>query len=189
MVVPLVVTYLVLKFLFQSIDGILAPLVVALHGKPLPGLGILATLLLVMVAGWITAGVAGGRMVRLWESLLSRIPLIRIVYGGAKQVLESFSRQGDTSFQHVGLVEYPRTGLYSFCFIANRVPIQHPDHIEPRITAFVPTTPTPFTGFVVLVKPEELILLDLSVEDGVKLVMSGGIVVPERFLVRTEKRG
>jgi uncharacterized membrane protein len=184
-VVPLVVTWLVLKWLFQTIDGILGPALVAMHGKPLPGLGIVATLLIILVAGWIATGVAGGRLIRLWESLLARIPLIRMVYSAAKQVLESVSREGGPSFQQVGLVEYPRTGMYSVCFIANRVPIKFPDHLEPRITVFVPTTPTPFTGNVVLVKPEDVILLDLSVEDAVKLVVSGGIVVPGQFLVKT----
>ena len=184
-VVPLVVTWLVLKFLFQSIDGILGPALVALHGKPLPGLGILATLVLIMVAGWIATGVAGGRAIRLWEGVLARIPLIRMVYGAAKQVLESVSREGGPSFQQVGLLEYPRPGVYVICFIANNVAIKFHDHAEQRIVAFVPTTPTPFTGNVVLVKREDVILLDLSVEDAVKMVVSGGIVVPGQFLVKS----
>jgi len=82
------------------------------------------------------------------------------------------------------MVEYPRTGVYSVCFVANRVSIQYSDRIEPWISVFVPTTPTPFTGNVVLVRPGDVILLDMSVEDGVKLVVSGGIVVPEQFGVR-----
>lgn len=188
-VVPLVVTYLVLKFVFESVDGILGPLVVTLHGKPVPGLGLLATLVLVLLVGSITAGVVGNRLLRFWESLMARIPLIRLVYGGARQVVESVSRQGGTSFQQVGLLEYPRPGLYSLCFLANKLPVRQSGRTEERLAVFVPSTPTPFTGFLVLVKPEELILLDLSVEAAVKLVVSGGIVAPEYFTARPGKAG
>jgi uncharacterized membrane protein len=184
-VVPLVVTYLVLKFLFQTIDGVLAPLVVAIYGRPIPGVGLLATILLVMVTGWIAAGVAGGRLIRIWEGWLIRIPLIRVVYGAAKQFLESVSGQDAQSFKQVGLIEYPRKGLFTLCFMANRLPVESRGQSEKRITVFVPSTPTPFTGFVVLVKPEEIIPLDLPVEEAIKLLVSGGIVVPEK-LAQTE---
>ena len=186
-VVPLVVTYLVLRFVFETVDGILGPLVVTLHGKPVPGLGLLATLVLVMVVGSITAGVVGSRLVSFWERLMARIPLIRMVYGGARQVVESVSRKGGPSFQQVGLVEYPRPGLYSLCFVANKLPVHGSGGTDERLAVFVPSTPTPFTGFLVLVKPEELILLDLSVEAAVKLVVSGGIVAPESFTTRPGK--
>lgn len=180
-VVPLVVTYLVLRFLFQTVDGILAPAVVAVYGKPIPGVGLLATILLVMVTGWITTGVAGGRLIRIWEGWLIRIPLIRIVYGAAKQFLESVSRRNGTSFKQVGIIEYPRKGLFTFCFLANRLPLTTGEHTEERITAFVPSTPTPFTGFVVMVRVDEVIPLDLAIEDAIKLLVSGGIVVPEHL--------
>ena len=177
-VVPLVVTYLVLKFLFQTIDGILAPVVEAVYGRNLPGVGLLATILLVLLAGWVTTGVAGGRIIRIWESWLIRIPLIRIVYGAAKQLLESVSSSEGNSFKQVGLVEYPRRGIYSFCFLANRLPLDTTPEQATRITAFIPSTPTPFTGFVIMVRPEEVIPLNMRVEDAIKLLVSGGIVVP-----------
>jgi uncharacterized membrane protein len=177
-VVPLVVTYIVLRMFFKAVDGILAPVVATLYGKPIPGLGLLVTFLLVMLAGAIAAGVGGGRLIRLWEGWLSRIPLIRVIYGGAKQMLESISRSGGSSFQQVGLVEYPRAGLYSICFLANRLPIHTNGREDLRVTAFIPSTPTPFTGSLILVKPEEIIPIDLSVEDAIKLIVSGGILVP-----------
>jgi uncharacterized membrane protein len=180
-VVPLVVTYLVLKFLFQTIDGILAPLVQAVYGRNIPGVGLLATILLVLLAGWVATGVAGGRMIRIWEGWLIRIPLIRIVYGAAKQLLESVSSSEGNSFKQVGLVEYPRRGIYSFCFIANRLPLDTTPEKATRITAFIPSTPTPFTGFVIMVRPDEIIPLSLPVEDAIKLLVSGGIVVPPRL--------
>lgn len=178
MVVPLVVTYLVLRFLFEAIDGILAPAVTAVFKRPIPGVGILVTLLIVIAAGWITTGVAGGKLIRMWENWLVRLPLIRVVYGAAKQFLEAVSKREESDFKQVGLIEYPRKGLYTICFLGNRLPLRRPAGPDERITAFVPSTPTPFTGFVVLVSPDDVIPLNLALEDAVKLLVSGGIVVP-----------
>jgi len=177
-VVPLVVTYLVLRFLFEAVDGILAPVVTAVFKRPIPGVGILVTFLIVMVAGWITAGVAGGKLIKMWENWLVRLPVIRIVYGAAKQFLEAVSQRQEGRFQQVGLVEYPRKGLYTVCFLANRLPLRLVKGSEERISVFVPSTPTPFTGFVILVPADEIIPLNLPLEDAIKLLVSGGIVVP-----------
>lgn len=177
-VVPLGVTYLVLKFLFQTVDGVLAGAVQAVFGREIPGVGILVTVLLIMVMGQIAAGVAGGRLIRIWEGWLIRIPLIRIVYGAAKQFLESVANRDDSSFKQVGIIQYPRLGIYSFCFLSNRLTVTVRGATEERITAFVPSTPTPFTGMVVMVKPEDVIPLSIKVEDAIKLLVSGGIVVP-----------
>jgi uncharacterized membrane protein len=138
----------------------------------------LVTLLLIIIVGWVATGVAGGRLIRVWEGWLVRIPLIRIVYGAAKQLLESVSSKEKTGFKQVGLIEYPRKGLYTLCFLANRLPVSHRGGDETRVTAFIPSTPTPFTGFVILARPEEIIPLSLPVEDAIKLLVSGGIVVP-----------
>jgi len=180
-VVPLVVTYLVLRFLFEAIDGILAPVVQAVFKRHIPGVGLLATLLLVIIAGWITTGVAGGRLIRIWEGWLVRLPIIRIVYGGAKQLLESVSQAEGTSFKQVGMIQYPRLGIYSICFLSNRLDLELKDDTHQRITVFVPSTPTPFTGFVLLVRPDEIIPLSISVEDAIKLLVSGGIVAPPKL--------
>ena len=177
-VVPLAVTYLVLKFLFQTVDGVLAGVVQAVFGREIPGVGILVTVLLIMVMGQIATGVAGGRLIRIWEGWLIRIPLIRIVYGAAKQFLESVANRDDSSFKQVGIIQYPRLGIYSFCFLSNRLTVSVRGGTEERITAFVPSTPTPFTGMVVMVKPEDVIPLSIKVEDAIKLLVSGGIVVP-----------
>lgn len=177
-VVPLGVTYLVLKFLFQTVDGVLAGAVHTVVGRNIPGVGILVTILLIMVMGQIATGVAGGRLIRIWEGWLVRIPLIRIVYGAAKQFLESVANRDHSSFQQVGLVEYPRLGIYSFCFLSNKLTVTAGGETSERITAFVPSTPTPFTGMVIMVKPEDIIPLSIKVEDAIKLLVSGGIVVP-----------
>jgi uncharacterized membrane protein len=181
-VVPLVVTYLMLKFLFETIDGILAPVVQAVFKRPIPGVGLLATLLLVIIAGWIAPGVAGGRLLKMWENWLVRLPLVRIVYGGVKQVLESVSKGKGQGFRQVGLVEYPRAGVLTVCFLSNRLEVEGKDGIQTYVSAFIPSTPTPFTGFVILVRPEDIIPLNLSVEDAIKLVVSGGIVAPPRLV-------
>lgn len=183
-VVPLACTYMVLRFLFETVDGILGPHLVNAQGERIPGLGILATFVLVMGMGVIAAGVVGSRLVKWWERLMARLPIVRMVYGGARQVVESVSREEGTSFQEVGLVEYPRPGMYSLGLVANRTQITRGDVSEDRIAVFIPSTPTPFTGSFVLVKPEDFTLLDLTVEAALKLVVSGGIVAPEQFRVR-----
>jgi len=187
-VVPLVVTYLVLRFLFETVDGILGPWLMNSKGERIPGLGILVTFIIVMGMGMVAAGVLGSRLVKWWERLMARLPIVRMVYGGARQVVESVSREEGTSFQEVGLVEYPRPGMYSLGFVANRMPIVRGDVSEDRIAVFIPSTPTPFTGSFVLVKPADFILLDLSVEAALKLVVSGGIVAPERFLAKDKAK-
>lgn len=187
-VVPLVVTYLVLKFLFETVDGILGPWLVNTEGERIHGLGILVTFLIVMAMGMVAAGVVGRRLLTWWERLMARLPIVRLVYGGARQVVESVSREEGTSFQEVGLIEYPRVGTYSLGFVANRISIVRGEDSEDRIAVFVPSTPTPFTGSFVLVKPTDFILLDLTVEAALKLVVSGGIVAPERFVARAKAK-
>ena len=182
-VVPLVVTYLVLRWLFEAVDGILAPVVKAVYGKHIPGVGLLATLLLVMIAGWVATGVAGGKLIRIWEGWLIRLPIIRVVYGAAKQFIESVSGKESTSFKQVGLIEYPRKGIHQMCFLANRLTVVTNGVTEERLSLFVPSTPTPFTGFVVVARPEEFIPLDLPVESAIKMLVSGGIVVPEQLKI------
>jgi uncharacterized membrane protein len=185
-VVPLVVTYLVLKFLFETIDGILAPAVDAIFARHIPGVGLLATILLIFVAGIVGAGVLGQKLVRLWEKWLTRIPLIRVVYGSAKQLLEATAVPGSTTFMRVGLIEYPRDGVYSICFLTKHVEIKRDSGGDTYMSVFVPQSPTPFAGFVAFAKPTDIIWLDMSVEEGVKMVVSGGIVLPPVLMEKTE---
>ncbi len=182
---PLVVTVLVFRFLIRLMDRTLVLIPPGfrpeeLLGFTIPGLGVVLTLLVLFVTGLLGANLFGRRIVELWESILNRIPLIRSVYSGAKQVAETVLSDGDTSFKRVFLVQYPRQGVWSLCFQTSTelAEIQHRTEAE-VICVFVPTTPNPTSGFILLVPRADLIPLDMSVDEGLKMIISLGVVVPK----------
>jgi uncharacterized membrane protein len=182
--VPLVVTVLVIRFLINLMDRSLLLLPPAyrpdaLLGFHIPGLGVLLTIVVLLVTGTLGANLFGSRIVGFWESLMSRIPLVRSIYSGAKQVAETLLSDGSTSFKRVYLVQYPRKGVWSMCFqtSTNLEEIQGRT-AEEVICVFVPTTPNPTSGFILFVPRSDLIELDMSVDEGLKMIISLGVVVP-----------
>jgi uncharacterized membrane protein len=182
---PLVVTVVVVRFLLRLMDRTLVLIPPAyrpeeLLGFAIPGLGLVLTLAVLVVTGVLGANLFGRRIVGVWESLLHRIPLIRSIYSGAKQVAETVLSDGDASFKRVFLVEYPRKGVWSLCFQTSTrlAEIQHRTEQE-VICVFVPTTPNPTSGFILLVPRQELIALDMSVDEGLKMIISLGVAVPK----------
>jgi len=184
-VVPIILTYLVLKFLFQAIDGILQPALHGLLGYFVPGLGVITTLLLIILAGVLTRNFIGNRLYRAGDRVLARLPVIRPIYSAAKQLLEAMTSTSTRSFKEVGLVVYPRPGSYAMCFIARRITVQTDEGVKELETVFVPSTPAPVSGMVVMVPPEDVIRLDMTVEDGIKFLVSGGVASPENLTVRS----
>jgi uncharacterized membrane protein len=145
----------------------------------LPGLGLLIMLAFLTLVGMLTAGLAGRTLVRMGERLLSRMPVVRSVYGTLKQIFETVLAQKSRSFREVVLIEYPRRGLGAIGFVTGptRGEIQARSG-EEMVNVFLPTTPNPTSGFLLFVPKSELIHLDMSVEEGMKMVISGGIVTP-----------
>ena len=185
-VVPFILSFLVLRFLFEAVDGILQPLLHNLLGYYRTGLGLLTTLLIILLAGVLTRSLLGAQLYRLGDRLAARVPLIRPIYSGSKQLLESLTKTGATSFQEVALIEYPRQGLYSLCFVSQRSRVLV-DGVEGEYcVCFVPSTPTPVTGMTVVVPTEKVIPVDMTIEEGVKFFVSGGVVSPE--LIRSRPR-
>ncbi|RMG59743.1 MAG: DUF502 domain-containing protein [Gammaproteobacteria bacterium] len=182
--VPLMITILVIRVLVGMMDKSLLLLPPgwrpeALLGMKIPGLGVALTVLVVFLTGLVVANFAGRRLVRLWESLLSRIPLVRTIHSAVKQVMETVFNAGSDSFRKVLLIEYPRKGVWTIAFQTGELEGEIPQRIEREaVTVFVPTTPNPTSGFVIVVPRDELIELDMSVEDGLKLIMSLGVVTP-----------
>jgi uncharacterized membrane protein len=176
--------FLVWKFL-TFLDTYVAGLLPARYNPEnylpfsLPGLGLLLMLAFLTLVGMLTAGLAGRSLVRLGERLLSRMPVVRGVYGTLKQIFETVLAQKSRSFREVVLVEYPRRGVATIGFVtgATRADIQACSG-EELVNVFVPTTPNPTSGFLLFVPRSELIHLDMSIEDAIKLVISGGIVGP-----------
>jgi uncharacterized membrane protein len=181
-IVPLIITYVVLRFFLSSIDGILSPFLVRYLGYDIPGLGIVITIIIVFVAGILTRGVLGRGAVSLWERFLSSLPLVRTIYSAAKQLLISVAEPKESMFQRVVVIPYPRLGMYCFAFAANEVALDSFGVIGDYVAVFIPSTPTPFTGFLVMVKKDEVYPTNISVEEAVKFIVSGGIVVPEVML-------
>jgi uncharacterized membrane protein len=145
----------------------------------LPGLGLLLMLAFLTIVGMLTANFAGRALVRMGERLLSRMPIVRSLYGTLKQIFETVLAQKSRSFREVVLVEYPRRGLGAIGFVTGptRGEIQARSG-EEMVNVFLPTTPNPTSGFLLFVPKSDLIHLDMTIEEGMKMVISGGIVGP-----------
>jgi uncharacterized membrane protein len=145
----------------------------------LPGLGLLIMLAFLTLVGMLTAGLAGRTLVRMGERLLSRMPVIRSVYSTLKQIFETILAQKSRSFREVVLVEYPRRGLGAIGFVTGptggEIQARSKDEL---VNVFLPTTPNPTSGFLLFVPKNDLVHLDMTIEEGIKLVISGGIVTP-----------
>ncbi|GAB4298141.1 MAG: DUF502 domain-containing protein [Methylophaga sp.] len=182
---PLGITFLVVRAIVGLLDSTLLLLPEAyqpdnLLGFHIPGLGVLLAVILVLVTGMVVANLLGRRLVSAWESLLSRIPLVRTLYTGVKQILEAVLATDAKSFRRVLLLEYPRRGVWSLAFMTTDQLGEVQQKTESNmIGVFVPTTPNPTSGFVLMVPEEEVIFLDMSVEQGLKMIISMGTVVPD----------
>lgn len=182
-VVPLIITYVVLKFLFDTVDGILSPLIIKALGYNLPGLGLITTVLIILLAGFFIRSLIGASLYRRADRLLTRTPLIRIFYMAAKQLIEAVTMPNIRAFKKVVLVKYMDRDLYAVGFATTRVRIIDNDQGRKELVGvFIPSTPTPVTGFVVFVPGKDIYPLDMTVEDALKMLVSGGIVMPEEPL-------
>ncbi len=177
--IPLGVTLLVLRFFINLLDASLLLIPASLR-PDIPGLGVLLSIVLVVGTGALAANFLGGQAVKLVEDLLDRIPLVRSVYGGMKKLAETLFSKSSVSFRQPILIEYPRAGVWSIGFITGdpigEVQQKTAEHV---LTCFVPTTPNPTSGFIVLVPKKDIIPLDMSVEQAMRLVISLGVVTPD----------
>ncbi len=183
-VVPVILTYLVLRLLFSTVDDILQPVITKLFGFAIPGLGLVTTLVIIIIAGIITRNFLGAQIYHLGDRFLNGMPLVRPVYSAAKQLLEAMAGSSSTSFKEVALVEYPRVGIYAIGFITHRLEIAVDGSRDPYIAVFIPSTPTPMTGNVALVPADKAYVLDMTVEQGVKYLVSGGAASPDLIHAR-----
>ena len=145
-------------------------------GFSIPGFGLVIAIAILLITGVIVANLLGRTILRLWESLLSQIPLVRTVYSSVKQILSSLLSTGSHSFRKVLLIEYPRKGIWTVCFQTGPAANEIQTHLEKEsLTVFVPTTPNPTSGFIMMVAKEDARELDMDIETALKLVMSLGI--------------
>jgi uncharacterized membrane protein len=178
-VAPIGMTIFVLVWLFDHLDAILGqwlPPVVRF-----PGVGLLALLMILLFVGWMLRWALGRRLVSGWNRMLSRLPLTRRIYNASSQIVQSMLDRDEKLFQSVALIEYPQPGTHAMVFVTAPAPRAlgslHPG--EELVSVFLPTTPNPTTGYLLLVPAERLKIVDMTVEDAMKFIVSAGVVTPE----------
>lgn len=179
--IPLVVTIGILSWLFNLLDGFLGPYIYDWLGRPLPGLGLIATLVLIFLIGLVTTNIIGRRLFAAVDDALHRIPLVRSIYSTTKQMSNSLLQSGQVAFQQVVLVEYPRRGLYQIGFVTGMIEGALQEELTTKVgervlNVFIPATPNPMTGYLVMLPERDIHFLRIGVRDGLKLVISGGMV-------------
>lgn len=182
-VTPIVITVSILSALFRFTDGLLGRYINYYLKKNLgygiPGLGLIIFLLVILVVGFFAANFLGKKILRLLEAWFLKIPFVSRIYPHIKQFVDLVAAKEKPSFKKVVLIEYPRNGIYSLGFITN----EGMKEIEEKtgqniVTVIIPSIPNPFSGFFVFCKKEELIYLDITVEEAIKQVVSGGVLQP-----------
>jgi uncharacterized membrane protein len=172
--IPLWATYYVLSGLLSMIDGILGDLPSRFTGFQFPGLGIITLLLLILLVGVLSANYIGTRLVKFSDRMMQRVPIVSGIYSTVKQIMETFSVK--QNFHGVGLIEYPRKGCYSLGFITAAVHGPHFGLSGNYQSIFIPTTPNPTAGFLLILPENEITRLDMTVEQGMKFIISLGLV-------------
>ncbi len=179
--VPLGVTLLIIKFLVDAMDQSLLLLPQALRPDVrIPGLGILLTAAIVIGTGMIVTNLFGRRLFRWGERALNRIPLVGTIYGSVKKLTETIFSGSGKSFRRVVLVEYPRAGMWTLAFLTGTGAAEIDAHTGcETVNVFVPTTPNPTSGFMLVIPRQEMVELAMSVEEALRMILSVGAVVPE----------
>ena len=182
---PISITFYLAWLFISFVDRQVTPLIPEAYNPTtylpfaLPGLGLLIVAVVLTLIGALTAGILGRLWVRTSEGVLARMPVIRGVYGAVKQVFETVLAHQSTAFREAVLVEYPRRGIWAIAFITGRTEGEVQNITEEEcINIFLPTTPNPTSGFLLFVPRKELVPLSMTVEEAIKMVISGGIVTP-----------
>ena len=190
---PLIATVWVVDFMLGVFDNLWSFVPKRFHpesmlGYEIPGLSVLIAFVIIYITGHVVSNYFGKRLIVIWEKLLGKIPGIRSLYGAIKQMTEAILVGSSNSFQKVYLIEYPRKNLWTLGFETS--PNQGQIHqiikvkeqvseAEPMVNLFIPTTPNPTSGYYIMAAKEQLLEIDVSVEDALKMIVSGGVFVPD----------
>lgn len=198
---PIVITAVTAVWLIDFVDSFIIPLIPQRFNPDfyvrdylnvpigVPGLGLLILVIGLTLIGWLAAGFIGRFFLRVGEAILDKMPVIRTIYGATKQILETVLAQQSQAFRKPVLVEYPRKGIWAVAFLTADATGQIGRRLGDRkmVNIFLPTTPNPTSGFLLIVPEDEIVMLDMSVEEAVKLVISAGIVTPETTAANRRK--
>ncbi len=189
---PIFITATVAWWLIEFVDSQIVPLVPEQYNPDtyikhvlgveigLPGLGIIILVIFITLVGAFTAGLIGRWVIRMWELVLNKMPVVGTLYNGTKQIIETVLKSQSDAFSQAVLVEYPRRGIWAIAFLTAPTEGETADLLEgDHINVFLPTTPNPTSGFLLFVPRRDVIVLNMPVEDAVKMVISAGIVTPD----------
>ncbi|PLX77785.1 MAG: hypothetical protein C0607_00160 [Azoarcus sp.] len=182
--IPLTITFMVLAWIINTLDQILLWLPTGSQprdvlGFNIPGIGVLASLLIVFFTGLVAANVLGQKVVQLWEGILARIPVVKSIYYSVKQVSDTLFSSSGQAFRKALLVQYPRKGSWTIAFLTGKPGGDAAKHLEGDfVSVYVPTTPNPTSGFFLMMPKEDVIELEMSVDEALKYIISMGVVSP-----------
>ncbi len=177
-VIPIWGTMLILKTLFVAVDSILGNMLAAVVTRDyyVPGLGILTLVALMIAAGFMATNYIGGQLVTRWEEFLARVPIVHGIYATLKSMMDILSFQERAKYNKVVMIQFPRDGNYCLAFVTGETgKAVQAFASEPLIHVYVPTSPNPTSGYFLLVPEREVVAVDLSVEEAMKLIVSGGL--------------
>ena len=183
---PLILTIYVAWAFITFVDNLVVPLV-PFDYRPsnylpfsIPGLGLIIVFIFTTFVGLLATGLFGRTLIRIWENILNRMPIVRSVYSAIKQILETVMATQSDAFRQAVLVQYPRKDIWAIGFVTGSTKGEVGKRVDKKmVNVFMPTTPNPTSGFLLFFPEEDLIFLNMSVEDALKLVVSGGMVVPK----------
>lgn len=188
---PFAATVVIVKLVVDLLDNIILLLPpeyqpTAVLGFSIPGFGIILAISILLITGMLAANLFGRRLVEFWEAILNRIPLVRSIYNSVKQISTTILDSNGKSFRKVVMLQYPRKGIWSIGFLTNEDVSTDIDGLnEDLVAVFVPTTPNPTSGFIIMAPRDDITELNMSVEEGFKFIISMGVIVPDGP-IRTE---
>ncbi len=191
---PILVTFMIVRWLIDLSDRAVALLPPqfqpdALFGTHIPGVGVVLALVILVLIGALTTNMVGKHLMRWVDALLAKVPVVRSIYGAMRQLMDAVLGKGSKAFRQVVLVSFPQEGQWTIGFVTGETSLPVPGE-GPKVAVFVATTPNPTSGWLLFVSESELIPLDLTVEEGMKVVVSGGMLAPkEGDLVSGEVKG
>jgi uncharacterized membrane protein len=181
-IVPLAIAVWLLWWLFSSVDNLLQPLIELIFKQEIPGLGFAISLVLIYITGVIASNYLGKKIIRFAESILTKVPVFRQIYIGAKQVVEGLSGTGmnKAAFREVVFVEFPRDGMTTLAFVTNEII----DKSGKKLYAiYIPTAPVPTSGYFEMVTEDKIVRTDISIDEAMKIVISSGMILPDKVTI------
>ncbi len=182
-VIPVLITISVIVWFFNFVDGLLSPVLDGILHKHIAGLGFITAIILIFIVGVISSNVLGRRLLAAFERLFLKLPVFKGIYTALKQLVDAFSPESKGAFKRFVIVEYPRKGSYAFGFLTKECCIKSgADGTESCLRAVYIPTNNLYLGEIILFREDEVVYTDISIEEGIKIILSGGIAAPPRII-------